>query len=202
MLVAQEEALTAIWGDLRLVPFQNRRLSQNQTDHSGQAGSFSELLIREQEFLRSLIRAIGVPSSDVPDVLQDANLYLIENQGKYEPGTNFRAWAAQVTRYRCLNYFRARKRRPMVNLSEQALDLIVDEVANSFDELRPRLRGLKHCLDKLGEDQRELLSQVYAKGLSLKQVAQQRKATHGAVRKTMSRVRQMLRECIRQWVEA
>ncbi len=176
-------------------------LSTSDPHPAKSEGTFSELLIREQEFLRNLIRTIGVPVSDVPDVLQDANLYLVESQSKYQPGTNFRAWAAQVTRFRCLNYFRARKRRPMVNLSEQALDLITGELVESFDELRPRLKGLDHCLGKLSEDHRKLLDQVYSKGHSLKQIAGIRGASHSAIRKTVSRIRHALRDCIRNWVE-
>lgn len=163
---------------------------------------FSQLLTAEQEFLRALIRTIGVPASDVGDVLQDANLYLVANQTKYLPGTNFRAWAAQVVRFRSLNYFRSKKRRPMVNLSEQALDLIAGEVVIRFDENHARLQKLGHCLSKLPDDQRELLESVYAKGRSLKVLARTRRCSHAAMRKTISRIRQALKACIESHPES
>lgn len=146
--------------------------------------------------MRALIRTIGVPASDEGDVLQDANLYLVENQTKYLPGTNFRAWAAQVVRFRSLNYFRSKKRRPMVNLSEQALDLITGEMVLRFDENQARLRTLDQCLAKLTEDQRQLLDSVYAKGMPLNDLARARRCSHAAIRKTISRIRQALKSCI------
>lgn len=164
--------------------------------------NFSQLLTAEQEFLRALIRTIGVPASDVPDVLQDANLYLVENQTKYLTGTNFRAWAAQVVRFRSLNYFRTKKRRPMVNLSEQALDLIAGEIVLRFDENHARLQKLGQCLAKLPDDQRELLNSVYAKGNSLKDLARAKRCSHAAMRKTVSRIRQILKACIESQPES
>jgi len=169
----------------------NGRISQFSKEKS-----FSEFLTEEQEFLRALIRTIGVASSDVMDVLQDANVYLVTNQSKYLPGTNFRAWAAQVVRFRCANYFRRIKRSPMVNLSEEVLDLIAGETALRFGENHARLEYLGECLAELPEKQRQLLAVVYAKGSSLKALAQAQNTSHAAMRKTVSRIRQALKACI------
>lgn len=165
-------------------------------DTLGNAETFSELITREQGFLEALVRTIGVPPSDAPDVLQAANLYLVENQAKYQPGTSFRAWAAQVVRYRCLNYFRERKRRPLVNISEQVLDLIAEELVGQFDETEAQLDRLQQCLAKLPAEHRELLAAVYGAGNSLKEYAAHTRKSHAAVRKTISRIRQTLKACI------
>ncbi len=84
----------------------------------------------------------------------------------------------------------------MVNLSEQALDLIAGETALRFDENHARLERLGHCLAKLPEDHRQLLEAVYAKGRSLKDLARTKRCTHAAMRKTISRIRQTLKACI------
>lgn len=170
--------------------------TQEKIQHLPGSEGFDHLLTGEQDFLRALIRTIGVPNSDVGDVLQDANLYLIQNQTKYLPGTNFRAWAAQVVRFRCLNYFRSKKRRPMANLSEQALDKIIGEVVLRFDENHARLQKLDQCLAKLPADQRHLLDSFYAKGIPLNDLARVRQCSHAAIRKTISRIRQALKSCI------
>ncbi|WP_435692340.1 sigma-70 family RNA polymerase sigma factor [Rubritalea sp.] len=167
-------------------------LSQNNSE----APRFEQLLAGEQGFLHALIRSLGVPSSDSADVLQAANIYLIENVEKFEAGTNFRAWAAQVTRYRCLNYFRTEKRRPMVNLSEQALDLITEEVCRQYDETAQQLSHLDQCLKKLPPEHSSLIHAIYTEGQSLKDYANAQKKSHSAVRKTISRVRQLLKDCI------
>lgn len=157
---------------------------------------FDSLISHEQRFLLALIRTIGIPVSDAPDVLQSANLYLLENRAKYRPGTNFRAWAARVVRYRCLNYFRERKRRPIVNISEQALDLMADELVDQFDETEAHLERLRYCLGRLTDEHRALLTAVYGAGHSLKEHAAHTRKSHTAVRKTISRIRQTLKSCI------
>lgn len=160
------------------------------------SAEFEALLASEQEFMVALVRTLGVPSADVPDVVQAANLYLVENNDRFEIGTNFRAWVAQIVRYRSLSYFREKKRRPMVNLSEQALDLITQEVITQFDETEAELQRLEDCMGKLPEAQRELLHWVYREGRSLKDIAKSHKQSHAAVRKTISRVRAQLKDCI------
>lgn len=167
-----------------------------RNDPSSPLSDFDSLIAREQDFLKALVRTIGVPPSDVLDVLQDANLYLVDNQGKFRPGTNFRAWASQVVRYRCLNYFRARHSRPIINISEQVLDLIADELVAQFDENEAQLARLHHCLAKLPVEHRRLLAAVYGDGDSLKLLATRTRKSHAAVRKTISRLRQNLKSCI------
>jgi len=157
---------------------------------------FSGLISGEQGFLRALIRTIGVPQSDVQDVLQDANLYLVQNQSKFKPGTNFRAWAAQVVRYRCFNYFRRNKKSKLFIDSEEVIDLLVAESVDFYEEVQPRLLRLKVCLSKLGAPQLQLISAVYVKGKTLKQIAQDYGRSHAAVRKMVSRIRILLKECI------
>jgi len=171
------------------------------SDGLGEGNCFHELLECEQGFLRALIRTIGIPGPDVDDVLQDANLYLVANQSKFLPGTHFRAWAAQVVRFRTLSYFRARKRRPTVNLSEQALDLIAGEVVRQFDQQQARLDRLPGCLEKLPEEQRQLMFSFYRDGESLKKLARTRGCSHAAMRKTVSRIRQWLEACIESGIE-
>ncbi|GAA5494464.1 hypothetical protein Rhal01_00625 [Rubritalea halochordaticola] len=158
--------------------------------------TFDQLLAQEQEFLRLLIRTIGVSPSDANDVLQEANIYLINNATQFELGTNFRAWASKVVRYRCLQYFRDQKRRPMINLSEQAIDLITEEVCEQYEETERQLRKLNLCIDKLPADHADMLKANYHDGMTLKDYAKIHKKSHMAVRKTMSRVRHALKDCI------
>lgn len=169
---------------------------QNKIQQSSKEVPFADLLAGEQEFLRALIRTIGVPASDTMDVLQDANVYLISNQTKFLQGTNFRAWSAQVVRYRCLNYFRANKRSPMTNLSEEVMDLIAGEAALRFNEHNARLDFLGQCLAELPKLQRQTLEAVYAQGRSLKALAHAKKTSHSAMRQSITRIRQALRSCI------
>lgn len=157
---------------------------------------FDQLLTNEQDFLHALIRTIGVPVSDAADVLQSSNIYLIKNADKFIPGTNFRAWSAKVARYRCLGYFRSQKIRPMVNLSEQAIDLIAEEACHQYDETADQLAKLKNCLSQLPSKHSDLIHAIYNEGQTLKDYASIQNKSHSAIRKTISRIRQSLKDCI------
>ena len=134
--------------------------------------------------------------SDVPDVLQEANLYMVEHQENFIPGTNFRAWAAQVLRFRILQYFRQSSHRNLSHLSEEALEAIAVEAAGHYDTIEPRLQRLNQCLKRLTPGQTQLLSAVYSTGKNLKELAKEAGQSHVALRKTISRIRILLKQCI------
>ncbi|PXA04650.1 hypothetical protein DDZ13_05615 [Coraliomargarita sinensis] len=168
----------------------------SKSEFSDEQKSFSELISREQQFLHALIRTIGVPPSDVQDILQNANLYLVQNQSKFEPGTNFRAWAAQVVRYCCLHYFRqVKKSRGLID-SDEVIEMLTVESVGYYEEIQPQLQRLKTCLSKISPPQFKLLYAVYGKGKTLKQVAEDYGRSHVAVRKAVSRIRMLLKECM------
>lgn len=161
---------------------------------SGQC--FNEAITHEQDFLRALARMIGVPDSDVGDVLQETNLYLVQNQSDFVPGTNFRAWAAKVLRYRCMSYFRSVKRSKTVNLSGETLEIIIMESMMKFDVIQTRMERLRTCMNQLNAQQLQLLLSVYIEGKNLKQLAKASDQSHTALRKSISRIRLMLKKCI------
>lgn len=158
--------------------------------------TFERHLAAEQAFLVAFVRALGVPVADAGDVVQNANVYLVRHRDDFVPGTNFRAWASRVVRYRCLHYFREQRRRPMINISEEALDLVGAEMLEQYDETAAQLVKLRRCLERLSPESRLLLDAVYKHGQTLKEYAARNDMSHDAARKAISRVREALKTCI------
>lgn len=105
--------------------------------------SFDQELINNQAFLRGFIASLGVLRQDIDEVLQECNLYLSANRNKFTEGSNFRAWSASVARFRCLNYFRNRKRRPHSDLSEEAIDALEMTYVENFDAINDQIEDRK-----------------------------------------------------------
>ena len=117
--------------------------------------------------LRSYIARLGADSPD--DVLGETMVQLVRDVKKFR-GTSdeFRPWAFTVARNRVLDDARKRARRP---IEVQALG--EDDVASSDDPLSvsPDLPHLSEALDRLTDEQREVLWLRYALDHSLEQTA-------------------------------
>ena len=64
-----------------------------------QQAEFVGQITRHQTALRAYIISLMPGMDGVSDVLQETNLVLWEKRGKYQPGTNFQAWACAIARY-------------------------------------------------------------------------------------------------------
>jgi RNA polymerase sigma-70 factor (ECF subfamily) len=64
--------------------------------------------------------AIGIvsDSSAAEDVVQEAALLALEKIDEFQPGTNFRAWMAQMVRFVALNHARKRQKHKAVKLDD------------------------------------------------------------------------------------
>ena len=139
-------------------------------------------------------------SPDVGDVLQETNLVLWKSRERFEPGTNFHAWAFKIARLEVLHYrgrIKRAKRNEDILLSEKLVDLIVEEIPESGDS-EDYLNALEICKSKLSKEQRELLEIRYHSGRSLEQFAQQTGRKASVLRVTLLRIRTALRQCIEQ----
>ena len=158
---------------------------------------FVAQLTKNQSRIRSFIVTLMPGSSDVGDVLQETNLVLWKSRERFQPGTNFRAWAFTVARLEVLHYRARTKRTNRIVLSEELLDLISEEVPES-DDHEAYLNALEACKSKLSDKQRELITVRYHPDRSLEQLAQETGRKASALRVALLRIRTVLRQCIEQ----
>jgi RNA polymerase sigma-70 factor, ECF subfamily len=164
-----------------------------------------------QEFVRELtvsqgrIRAFIVSmmpgSPDVADVLQETNLTLWKSRERYEPGTNFMAWALTVARLEVLHQRDRSKRLGRLVLSEKLMDVLADE-APEHPPHETYLAALETCMSKLSVTQREIIEARYQPKLSLEIHARLTGRNAGALRAALLRIRYVLRECIESSIQS
>lgn len=158
---------------------------------------FVARLTKNQGRIRAFIVTLMPGSPDVGDVLQETNLVLWRSRDRFEPGTNFLAWAFTVARLEVLHHRGRAKRNDRILLSDELLDLITEEMPASEDH-DAYLITLENCSSRLPAPQRELIEARYQPGRSIEQLALQTGRKASALRVSLLRIRAALRLCVEQ----
>jgi RNA polymerase sigma-70 factor (ECF subfamily) len=135
--------------------------------------------------------------NDADEIQQETNLRLWEEFEKYEPGSDFGAWARKVAYYQVLTFRKRAGRRPG-SLSETFLEDVAEELEAPSELADAERAALAACLQKLSAQSQELLRLCYAPGAKIKDVARQLGRPVTAVYQALTRSRSALYECIEQ----
>lgn len=178
-------------------------MSSTPTDPTADAPRYEEfvrLLVAHESRLRAFLRALLPAAGDVDDVMQETSLVAWRKFARFEPGSNFMAWAAAIARFEALDHLRRRGRQPLV-FSPEVLDLIASEGMDESDRLERERTALEHCLAKLSDSQRELLLLSYRPGARFNEVAGQAGRSVQGYYKALQRLRSRLLDCIREQLQ-
>lgn len=165
-------------------------------EHDNQNAYMRQLMDMQYELYAYIVSLTG-GSSDADDVLQEANLRIMELvSGKTPPVIdNFRAWARKVAFFHVLTWRKSRQRERLlfdsVLLEEVAAQLEVRESATD-----KRMIALEDCLKKLPETLRVMTEERYKIGGAVKRIAEKWHTTPHAITMNLYRVRLMLKDCV------
>ena len=158
---------------------------------------FIHEITRAQSSIAAYIRSLLPMHPDYMDVLQEVNVTLWEKRKKYQPGSNFKAWAFKIARYHVL-YTRRKmaSEGKRIVFSNDLLDMMEEAVPFTEEIMESRISALKLCLGRLSAHHRELLRVRYSSGISINDYAHQHDKNPGTIRATLRRLRSALRKCI------
>jgi len=157
---------------------------------------FVMLITRYQAALTGFLCSLLGNRTVGDEVLQETNLVLWKKRDDFEMGTNFKAWAFRIARFQALAFLKREKRRPEFTFDEEVIEKLSVEAEATFDENDDREQALDSCLQKLPEEDRELVRDHYYSGLSMPDHAEQVGRSVGALRQVLYRIRNALRLCI------
>lgn len=167
----------------------------NSPDDSQEA--LVQWMTRAQGWLYGHILTLLPDPDAAKDVLQQTNLVLWRKRQEYDPSQGFLGWAAAIARFQVLAHFRDRSRDRHA-FGSAVLDQLASE-ADADSELDTpgfREQALRHCLDKIGQRDRELILQRYSPGHTVQTMAEAMGKTVNAVSRSLYRIRGLLSECI------
>lgn len=164
-------------------------------DESFDQTRFIEALTRHQPALEAFCHANLANREDARDVLQATCVMLLQKAPDWNPETEFLPWAFTVARFTVLSHIRDRMRDRLVFDEDVVLAMAseTEAAANDFDD---RYEAVRHCLQKLIADKRDLLLDHYVAGRSLADIAEATRRGLSAVKMTFLRLRQQLGDCI------
>src|ERR1700723_527078 len=176
------------------------RLSQD-----GNESAFEELVRRHQQRVFALVGGILRRPEDLEDVAQQVFLKAYLGIRRFDQRAAFSTWLYKIAVNECWDYLRKKKVRPLVyeaDLSEEQvsrLDGVVsaDQPASSSDRAEAR-DLLERMMEKLPEQDRELLVLKEVEGFSVQELAEILNLNVNTVKVRLFRARARLMDVYRR----
>ena len=164
---------------------------------SPQETEFVAQLTEIQLALRLYVQSLLPGDAAAHDVVQQANVTLWRKRDEFAPGTNFKAWAFSVARYEVLNHRKQQARDSRLVFDEKLEQVFANDLMDREDDTERRHEALRGCLEKLRQQDRELLMHRYtATAGTLDDFAQRMGRSVGGLKVTLHRLRNALLDCI------
>lgn len=155
---------------------------------------YIQLITENERKLAMYVHSLVPRVDHAEDVIQETKILLWKNFDRFQPGTNFIAWARKTAFYLILTH-RKKQKSNVVVFSDKFYDIIDEEWIEGEDHREEKSAVLKKCVAKLNDNYREILKLRYEEGLSIEAVAERVGRTVTATYKTLSRIRINLSEC-------
>lgn len=166
----------------------------NEAEHES---AFVAQLTDMQMPLRLYVQSLMPGDSAAHDVVQQANATLWKKREDFTLGTNFKAWAFSVARYEVLNFRKQQARDSRLVFGEELEQIFAEDLSERDDDTEKRHDALKVCLEKLRQQDRELLLHRYtASAGTLDEFAERVGRSVGGLKVTLHRLRNALLGCI------
>ena len=134
---------------------------------------------------------------DAEELLQDTASILWEQFDRYQEGTSFGAWAITVAKIKAFEYLRENKKKRLL-LKNETYKRISELAEPTSTDTADHIEAIRDCLEKLDNSCRSLLSMRYKKNLQIKEISKITHKSPGVLYKTLSRVLDNLRDCIKR----
>jgi len=169
----------------------------DELSDASRAQVFLRLYQANERRIYGFILALVPKWSEADDLLQETTIVMWSKFDRFEPGTDFAAWAMRIARYQIMNY-RKKKRNQRVQFSDEVLEAIDGRVSAATTQLDTRRDALQACLKKLPARDRELINLRYEYDATTKSVAERVGRGIDAVYKALNRIHVQLFYCIRR----
>ncbi len=156
---------------------------------------FSRLLVAHTQRIYGFIFALVHDHAAAHDILQDVSAVLWRKFDRFEPGTDFGAWAMSVARLSIFEWRRAQKHLPL-QLDDEQLGLLADEAMAVGCQFEARREALQRCLEKLAGRDRQLLAARYEEDQSVHSIADRVQRTRMAIYKRLDKLHALLLDCV------
>jgi RNA polymerase sigma-70 factor (ECF subfamily) len=158
---------------------------------------FIAQFVRAQRRIYSYICTLLPNASDADEVFQQTSLILWRDRDQFCPDGDFVRWGCGIAHNRVRNFLRLRRHRDTY-FTEALIDELSEKRLAGDDLFAQRSQALKQCLQKLPENQREMVHLCYEESGSMKSVAERLSISTTSLYTRLHRIRIALLECIQK----
>jgi RNA polymerase sigma-70 factor (ECF subfamily) len=175
-----------------------------ERSRQGDAAAFTQLVVMHQGRVRAYVGSSVSRPDVVDDLAQEAFLSAFRSLDSYKGDAPFGVWLLGIARHKTLMYLRQELRRlarESVSVEAVLAPFRVQVVESEEQELGRReqeLAALQRCLHGLPANGAEMITERYFKARSISEIARGFGKREGAVRMSLMRLRQALRDCVQQ----
>jgi len=156
---------------------------------------FGELFVRNQNRIYRYILTLVGNHADAEELFQQTNLTLWKTWDRYDAEREFVPWACGIAHNHVRNFVR-KKENQQVLLSHELLQQLGERRMEHDEVLERRKEALATCMEKLTDQQKQLVERCYSGEESIKTTAEELGKTPNALYKTLRRIRAVLHDCI------
>lgn len=161
--------------------------------------NFDALVHEHQAGLRAFIRALGADEFWVDDMAQEVFLIAYKKVDQFRLDEDFGKWLRGIARRQVMGERTKSARR--CRLMHEGITDILMNLGNDENEETPDLKTtvevMKSCVGQLNQDQQNLLQSRYEEGRLARDLATDIGTTAAAVRKKLQRIRELVRNCMK-----
>jgi RNA polymerase sigma-70 factor (ECF subfamily) len=155
----------------------------------------SDQLHRISNSLRAFSLKLTGNNSDAEDLYQDTAVRIITNADKYNPGTNFKAWAVTIMRNIFINNYRKKVRRNMI-IDQTPNNYYLnsgDRMVDNDGETNVTFNELMALVDTLPEDFKVPFMMAY-EGFKYEEIAEELGSPLGTIKSRIFFARKKLQK--------
>ena len=145
--------------------------------------------------LRRFARALARDAADADDLLQVALERALKARAQWAPGTRLDSWMMRIVRNCWIDEVRSRTRRARTFVPEEEGAAIGSE-AHREVELRAEMHAVEKAMNRLSDEQREVIALVLVEGLAYKEAAELLEIPMGTLTSRLTRGRQALAQML------
>jgi RNA polymerase sigma-70 factor, ECF subfamily len=154
-----------------------------------------QLLTNAQQQLTRYVRTLVPNRADAEEVLQETNLFIWRNADEFQLDTNFAAWACKIAYFQVLT-FRKRQSRSRLYFSDALVEQLAAGAVESLARGNEEAEALDLCMEKLSQEDRQLMDLRYEPGATVEGIARQVGRSTKAVYNALGRIRTWLLDCV------
>ncbi|MGD0306546.1 MAG: sigma-70 family RNA polymerase sigma factor [Candidatus Acidiferrales bacterium] len=177
---------------------------------SGDEAAFEELIRHHQQRVFGLVNGILRRRDDVEDVVQQVFLKVFISLKRFDQRSAFSTWLYKISVNECWDYLRKRKVRPLTYEADLSEDQVsrLDGVASAENppedpgQLAEARDLLERMLDKLPDEDRQLLMLKEVEGFSVQELAEMLNLNVNTVKVRLFRSRARLTDVYKRRLES